>query len=63
MIDDDENTRIEALLNRLAFKMERNSEILEASTARMQSGLARANAIRLEQKKMSATLDRLEGKQ
>ena len=55
-----DNDRAEALLNRMAFQMERRSQMLEASTAMLQTGLARAHAIKQEQAAMSATLDRME---
>ena len=49
-----------ALMARFELHFARQSEMLESITLRMQSSLARANALRDEQKEMSAALDGLE---
>lgn len=60
--NDNFEQRVLEMLDRHAFQMARNSEMIEATTARNIALLDAAKKIREEIKGMNATLDKIESK-
>ena len=57
-----DDRKLTAALARLEQHFARQSEIMEATTARMETALAKAQELRQGCRAMAQTLDRLEGK-
>ena len=59
-MNNDQEPRIDALMARIELHFARQSEVVEATTARMQKGLERVKEMERRNKEMGDVLDKLE---